>query len=340
MTIFSKQRLGIDLGTTQTIIYLGKKGIVLREPTVIAKNIESGELVAFGKEASLLQGRTSDKIELIYPIQNGVIHNFTLTKQLLAYFVKKVAVHRFGRPEVVICAPSHITKVERKAVVDAVRDLGVHRAMIVDEPFAASIGANLAIDQARGRLIVDIGGGTTDIALISFGEIIESQTLGLGGNYLNQVISQYIRQEFKTIIGDQTAEKIKIELGNAFMSSKDIERTMLVSGRDLVTGVPREIKVTESLVADALSEVIQEIVTGIKDVLSVTGPELSADILSDGIYLSGGGALIRRLPDRLSQELGLKCQIVDNPLDVVAIGAGRLFDKMQVYSRREEKKNR
>ena len=340
MTIFSKQRLGIDLGTAQTLIYLEKKGIVLREPTVLARNKDTEEILAFGKEAEELRGRTSETIELVYPIQNGVIHSFTLTKQLLNHFMKQAAIRRIGRPEVVICAPSHVSKVERKALVDAIRELGFHRAMIVDEPFAAAIGAGLAIDAPIGRMIVDIGGGTTDIATISYGEIIDNTTLSLGGNHMNHVISSYIRKEMGMLIGIRTAETLKIKLGNAFLNAEDQVQYLSIAGRDLAKGVPVKKDVKDSLVAKALSEVIDQIVTAIKEILSVTPPELAADILSEGIYLCGGGSLLPRLCERLSNDIGLPVQLVDAPLDVVAIGAGNLLKKMSIYSRREERKLR
>ncbi|UPQ85353.1 rod shape-determining protein [Ignavigranum ruoffiae] len=332
MSIFSKQRMGIDLGTAQTIIYLENKGIVLREPTVLARKTDNQEIVAFGKEAQDLLGRTSDKIELVHPIQNGTIHSFSLTKELLAYFIKKMAIRRIGRPEVVIGAPGQISKVERKALVDALRELGVHRAMIVDETFAAALGANLAIYEPRGHMIVDIGAGTTDIASISYGEIIANQTLMVAGQQMNDNIISYIRERTNVLIGQQTAERIKQELGNAYYQNQEIEQTMIISGQGLASGIPTEIEVRESLIASALDEIIHQVVLAMKEVLSHTPPELSADIFAEGIYLCGGGALLNRLPERLQTEIGVPVNLVDNPLDVVAIGAGELVKRIHDYA--------
>lgn len=340
VSIFSKQRMGIDLGTAQTIIYLENKGIVLREPTVLAQDVESQNNLAFGKEAQDLLGRTSDKIELIYPIQHGTIHSFTLTKDLLAYFIKKMAVRRIGRPEVVIGAPSNISKIERKALIDAVRELGVHRAMIVDETFAAALGADLDIYQPKGHMIVDIGAGTTDIASISYGETIANATLTVAGHQMNENIISYIRERLHLVIGQQTAERIKREIGNAHFLNHETEATMTISGQDLASGVPKEVQVGESLVAEALDEVIMPMVQAMKEVLSQTPPELSADIYSEGVYLCGGGALLNRLPERLQAEIGVPMNLIDNPLDVVAIGAGRLVKKIHDYASLAERYQR
>lgn len=340
MAFFTKQGLGIDLGSSNTVIYLDKKGIALREPSIVAKNLKSGEIEAYGKSADDLLGRTSDSYELISPIRNGVIHHFTLTKQFLAYLMKKVSLGGFGQPDVVICAPSNISKVERRALINAVKELGVHRAMIVDEPFAAAVGAGLDIYQPLGRMIIDIGGGTTDIATLSYGEVIANTTLAYAGDQMDEVIMSYVRSAYNMVIGKKTAEQLKQGLGNANFLAEEVENTQRVTGQDLATGVPMEREIGEAFIAHALDEVIQEMIEGVRTVLAMTPPELAADILSEGIYLSGGGALIKRLPERITKETGIPARLVDNPLDVVAIGAGRLITEMQRYLRRAERNSR
>lgn len=340
MSIFKKQRLGIDFGTANTVIYLEGKGIVLREPTMIARDIKTKALIAFGKEAKSLVGKTSENIEMIYPIQKGVIHHFDLSKQLLTYFIKKASVKSIGRPEVVIATPSNISKVERKAFIDAIRELGVNRAMIAEAPFAAAIGADIHFFAPLGRLIVDIGGGTTDIATLSYGEIVDQAMIPIGTQHMNQMIMTHIREQLGMMIGPQTAEQIKNNIGNAAFNHQDLNETMTVKGQDIATRTPVEKEVSESLVAQALNEVIDQITLKIREVLSVTPPELAADILSHGMSLCGGGALLKRLGERLSQDVGVPVHIVQTPMDVVAIGAGRLLDQMQHYAKQVEMSNR
>ena len=340
MSIFKKQRLGIDLGTANTVMYLEGKGIVLREPTMIARDMKTKALIAFGKEAKDLLGKTSENIEIIYPIQKGVIHHFDLTKQLLTYFIKKVSVKAIGRPEVVIAAPSNISKVERKAFIDAIRELGVHRAMIAEAPFAAAIGANIHFFAPLGRLMVDIGGGTTDIATLSYGEIVDKGMIPVGTQQMNQMIMTYVREHLGMIIGPQTAEDLKNQIGNAAYDPNEMNESVSVKGIDIATRAPIEKTVPEELVAQALNEVIEHITMKIREVLSVTPPELAADILSHGMSLCGGGALLKRLPERIQQDVGVPVNIVSNPMDVVAIGAGQLLDQMQHYSKQIELSNR
>lgn len=340
MGLFSKQRLGIDLGTANTIIYIDNKGIALREPSIVARNIHTGEIVAYGKEAAKLVGRTSDNIETIRPMRDGVIADFSLTKQMLSHFIKQ-AVHRsISRPEVVICVPSSISKVERRAVIDAIKDLGIHRAMIIEEPFAAALGANLAIEEPRGKMVVDIGGGTTNIATISYGEIVQGLSTRAGGSLMNETIMTYVRNHYQLAVGDYTAETIKIVLGNAKFSELDTSDKLKVRGRNVATNVPDEAYVEARIVAEAVDEVVQLIVTSIKQVLELTPPELSADIIENGIVLTGGGALLKRLPERLFDEIGIPVHLSNVPLDCVAIGAGKMLKQLDAQSKIAEKKAR
>lgn len=338
--IFYKQRLGIDLGTANTIIYIDSKGIALREPSIVAINKETNEVVAFGKEAYELVGRTSEKFETIRPMRDGVIANFSLTKQMLAHFIKKALRRSLARPEVVICVPSNISKVERRAVIDAIKDLGVYRAMIVEEPFAAALGANLAISQPKGNLVVDIGGGTTDIAVISYGEIVEGATVTAAGNAMNEMIMAYVRTHYQLAIGHQEAENIKVNIGNAQFTKHDETDHIRAKGRNIAAGVPDTKVIRANIIAQAVDEVILDIVLAIKQVLEVTPPELSADIMENGIVLTGGGALLKRLPERLYEEIGIPVNLANLPLDCVAIGAGKMLKEMDSESKIAERNAR
>ncbi|MBG9985650.1 rod shape-determining protein [Facklamia sp. DSM 111018] len=340
MAIFGKQALGIDLGTANTIIYIANKGVALREPSIVALRKETGEVVAYGKEASKLVGRTSDTYETLHPIRNGVIANFSLTKQMLGHFIQQAVNHSFGKPEVVICAPSKISKVERKAIIDAIKALGINRAMIIEEPFAAAVGAELAIEEPRGKMVVDIGGGTTDIATISYGEIVHSLTLIAGGNSMNEGIAAHVRQEHQLVIGDYTAETLKMVIGTAMPEQGDLEDHLVVKGRNVALGVPGDAKVSSKLVLEAIDEVISQIIVGIKQVLEQTPPELSADIMETGIVLTGGGSLLKRMPKRIEKEIGVPVVLADLPMDCVAIGAGKMIKELDRQSRIIEKKSR
>lgn len=337
---WNKQKIGIDLGTANTIIYIEKKGIALREPSIVAKQIETGEIVAYGREAERLVGRTSDKYEIIRPMRDGVIANFELTKKMLSHYIQE-AVHRsFSRPEVVICVPSNISKLERRAMIDAIKDLGISRAMIIEEPFAAALGSDLSISEPRGKMVVDIGGGTTDVATISYGEIVDNNTSRAGGNRMNEAIQAVIREHYQLAIGYGDAELLKIELGNAKFTKDDENDKMVIKGRNIATGVPDERVIYARVVSKALDEVISMIVTSIKQVLEVTKPELSVDIMETGIVLSGGGALLKRLPERLYDEIGIPVHLSKTPLDSVAIGAGKMLKEMNRQGKEHERLSR
>ena len=340
MAVFGKQRLGIDLGTANTVICIAGKGIVLRQPTLVAINKESGAIEAYGKEAYRLQGRTSDSYEMIHPIQRGVIANMSVTKQLLAHFINQAINLSLSKPEIVISAPSNISKVERKAVIDAIRSLGVNRAMIVEEPFAAAIGAGMAIEEPRGKMVVDIGGGTTDIATLSYGEIVKSLTVESAGSAMNEAIKDAVRQDYHLIIGDYTAETLKIVMGNANYQEPEDQDHLIVSGQKMGAGVPARAKISAAMVAQAVNHGMVPIINGIKQVFEQTPPELAADIMETGIVLTGGSALLKRLPERIQAEIGVPTRLANLPLDSVALGTGRLFDELTRQSAVIEQKLR
>ncbi|MBD3948693.1 rod shape-determining protein [Tuanshanicoccus lijuaniae] len=340
MALFGKQRIGIDLGTANTLIYIENKGIALREPSIVARKKDTKEVVAFGREAEQLVGRTSENFEMIRPLRDGVIADFSLTKLMLANFIKQ-AIHRtVSKPDVVICVPSNISKVERRAVIDAVKDLGIRKAMIVDEPYAAAIGAGLNIYEPRGKMIVDIGSGTTDIAVISYGEIVKGKAIVYAGHKMNELIMDCVREDYQLAIGYQVADEIKMKIGNALYTTHDEQDKLLIKGRNIATGMPDEKVVRAHRVAQALDEVIQPIMTAIKQVFEETPPELAVDVLDFGIILTGGGSLLKRLAERMQKELNIPVHLVDKPLDSVVVGAGKLLKEMERQSQQVERQAR
>lgn len=340
MFFWGKERIGIDLGTSNTRIYIDNKGIALKEPSILALNKETNEVVAVGKEAEQLVGRTSDKYDIVRPIRESVAINFKLTKHLLAYFIKKALRRSASKAEVVIAVPSSLSQIERRALHDILKELGIHRAMMVPTPFVAALGANLAIDVPYGRLIVDIGGGSTDIATISFGEIVERMTLQVSGDLMNQAIIDHVREQYHLAIGYKAAETLKMSLGNAKYTPHDAVDTLLVQGRNTKTGVPDEKLIHAKVIAEALDNSIIQIAVAIKQLLNRTQPEIATDIMDSGIILTGGIALLKRLPERLYDEIGIPVHIANNPMDAVAIGTGKLFNEMSAKSRIVEKNAR
>lgn len=337
---FGRQRLGIDLGTVNTVIYIEGKGVALREPSIVARETSTGKIVAFGRDAKELEGHTSESYEIITPLNQGVISNLHYTKEMLAHFISKALLRKLSSPEVVICAPSNITKLERRAVIDAIRELGIKRAMIVDEPFAAAVGAGLDIRQPQGRLLCDIGGGTTDIAVLSYGEIIEDKMIRVAGQRMNELIQINVREKYRLIISLEEANEIKIRIGNAVYNPKEENNTYLASGRNVATGLPMQVTITESFVAEVLDSAIRDITHSIQSVLELIPPEMSSDILDDGMVLTGGGALIKRLPERLQAELKIPVNLAHMPLDTVAIGAGKMIETMKHKTKHQLKKAR
>ncbi|MAP24371.1 MAG: rod shape-determining protein [Rickettsiales bacterium] len=329
--IFSAD-MAIDLGTAFTLVYVKGKGIVLNESSVVAITTIDGKnkVLAVGNEAKQMVGRTPGNIRAIRPLKDGVIADFDITEAMIKHFIKKV--HRnslFARPQIVICVPSGSTTVERRAIQESAESAGGRRVFLIEESMAAAIGAGLPVTEPTGSMIVDIGGGTSEIAVISLGGVVHSRSARVGGDKMDDAIINYIRRKYNLLIGEATAEKIKKEIGSASMKSKD-NRKMSVKGRDLVAGVPKEITITTHNVAESLHETVSAIVDAVKVALEETAPELSADIVDKGIMLTGGGALLRDLDQVLREATGLPVSIAEDPLSCVALGTGKALDQMGV----------
>ncbi len=322
--------IGIDLGTANTLVYLSGKGIVINEPTVVAINQKTGKVVAVGKQAKEMIGRTPTHIVAIRPLVDGVISDFEVTEEMIAHFVRKAEEFspKMLGPRVVVGVPSGVTNVEIRAVRDAVRNAGAREVHIVEEPMSGAIGIRLPIKEASGNLVIDIGGGTTDIAVISLGGVVRYKSLKIAGDKLNTDIVSYIRSEFKILIGEKTAERIKMEIG-AVIPAEPLEAS--IKGRDLITGLPREVIITDSDIREAMSNSIEALVEGTKEVLETTPPEILADIMQKGIFVFGGGALIKGLDVLLEEYLKLPVKIVDDPLTAVARGTGIILDNIEMY---------
>ncbi|MBR2208406.1 MAG: rod shape-determining protein [Synergistaceae bacterium] len=315
--------IGIDLGTATVLIYEKHHGVVLREPSVVAVDQETGEILAVGYDAKSMVGRTPGSIISVRPLRDGVIANYEMTEAMLQHFMKRVTKgsQKFFRNRVMICVPSGATDVERRAVLEAALEVGAREAYLIEEPMAAAIGANLKVEEARGKMIVDIGGGTSDIAVISLGCVVRAKSLRIGGDKFDEGIMKYLRRQYNLAIGDQTAENLKIMIGTCLPLEED--QKMIVKGRDLVQGLPRQIEVTSSAVNMAIGEMVQSLIDGIRNVLEQTPPELSADIIDRGIVLTGGGALLRGLPELIAQQTGINCFTAENPMESVALGTGK-----------------
>ncbi|MDO8523882.1 MAG: rod shape-determining protein [bacterium] len=322
--------IGIDLGTANTLVYLKGKGIVVTEPSVVAINQKTGQVVAVGREARDMLGRTPMHISAVRPLVEGVISNFEITEEMLSYLIDKAQGKKmmFG-PRVVIGVPSGVTNVEIRAVRDAAANAGAREVFIIEEPMAAALGARLPVHEPLGTMLVDIGGGTTDIALMSLGGIVRSKNIRIAGDVLNQDIAAYIRSEFKILIGDRTAEDMKIAVGSIMKPVVPLQTN--ISGRDLVTGLPREIVVTDADVREAVGGSVASIVEAIKEVIETAPPEVVADVIRQGIYLTGGGALLRDLPALLESELKVPIHVVDDPLTTVVRGTGIVLEDLEKY---------
>lgn len=321
--------LGIDLGTANTLIYVQKKGIVINEPSVVALNQKTGQVVAVGTEAKSMIGRTPSHIVAVRPLVEGVISDFEITQEMIAYFIRKVhspKVSFFARPRIVIGIPSEITEVERRAVREAALMAGGREVYLVEEPMAAAIGSRLPIQEPVGNMVVDIGGGTTDIAVISLGGIVNSMNLRLAGDHLNQDIINYIRDEFKLLIGERTAEEIKIAIGSAFKQEEAKET--IARGRDLITGLPREIILNDEQIREAIGKSIRNLIASIKEVIESTPPEIISDLMFRGIYLVGGGAMLRGLDKLIEQETKIATKIVEDPMTAVVRGCGIILEDL------------
>lgn len=328
---FGAKDVGIDLGTANTLVFIKGKGIVLREPSVVAKNTNNGDIVAVGKDARNMIGRTPGSIVAIRPMKDGVIADFDITTAMIQYYLKealKVAGGSWKKPNVMICVPYGITSVEQRAVIDAARQAGAREAMTIEEPFAAAIGSNLPVWEPTGSMVVDIGGGTTEVAVISLGGIVTSESVRVAGDAMDHAITSYIRKMYNLTIGERTAEAIKIEIGSAKVI--DNKENMEIRGRDLVTGLPKTIEISSQEISEALRESVAAIIDGVKKTLEQTPPELSADVMERGIVLTGGGALLKNLDKVISDETSMPVFIAENPLDCVAIGTGMALDHMNV----------
>jgi len=318
--------MAVDLGTANTLIYVRGQGIVLNEPSVVAISVSDGRVLAVGLEAKRMMGRTPAHIQAIRPLKDGVISDFEVCEKMLRYFIQKVHRSRLSKPRMVICVPAGITPVERRAVQDAAEYAGARKpAYIVEEPMAAAIGAGLPVQEPTGNMIVDIGGGTTEVAVISLGGIVASQSVRVAGDELDDSIIQWVKKEHSIAIGDRTAEEIKISMGSAWPLQEEMRAE--VRGRDLVTGLPKTIVITTEEVREAIAEPVQAIVDAVKATLDKTPPELAADIMEQGIMLAGGGALLRGIDLRLADETGMPIHVADNPLFSVAIGSGQTLEE-------------
>ncbi|HID66255.1 MAG TPA: rod shape-determining protein [Aquificaceae bacterium] len=324
--------IGIDLGTANTAVFVEGKGIVLYEPSIVAVDTKTNKILAVGKEAKEMVGKTPENIQAIRPLRDGVITDFEVTQAMLTYFIKKVLGKVLFRPKpiTVIGVPTGITPVEKRAVIDAAKSAGAREVYLIAEPMAAAIGAGLPIEEPIGNMIVDIGGGTTDIAVISLAGIVVSNSLRIAGDEMNEAIVQYIKRKLHLLIGEQTAERIKIELGSAIV--EDEEREMEIRGRDM-TGLPRTAIITNHMIAESLEDTVNSIVNAVRTTLERTPPELASDIAERGIVLAGGGSLLRNLDKKIEQETGIKAVYADEPLTAVVRGLGMVLENINLIRR-------
>ena len=329
---FFLKDIAIDLGTANTLIFLKNKGIIINEPSVIALDKISGKPFAFGKEAKRMIGKSPPTIEVIRPIRDGVISNLEATLLLLEYFIQKVYNRKFFlNPRVVISIPLGITSVERRAVKESVEEAGASEVYIIEQPMAAAIGAGLAVQEPAGNMIVDIGGGTTEVAVISLGGIVVSQSRRVAGDEMDDSIIQYIKKSYNLLIGEKTAEKIKIEVGSAYPQEE--ESTVEVKGRDLIQGLPKTVQITSSEIREAMTEPITTIIEAIKSTLEETPPELTSDIMERGVVLAGGGALLRDIDKLISHSTGIPVHLAEYPIAAVALGTGKVLEEIETLSK-------
>jgi len=326
------KKIGIDLGTANILVFLPQKGVVVNEPSVIAVSIDDNKILAVGNKAKEMLGKTPESISASRPVKDGVIADYKVTEAMMRYFINKVSGKvRFFKPEVIVSVPAGITSTERRAVIDATIQAGAKAAYVVKEPILAAIGAGIPINTPFGNMIIDIGGGTSEVAIISLGGVVSFSSVRVGGDKLDKAISEFVRKKHGIIIGDRNAEEIKIKIGNALISDED--NFMEVRGRDLVSGLPKTIKITSNEITEAIQDELQEIIKAVKNVLQNTPPELSSDVIDRGMVLSGGGALLRNLDKLLSQATGVPCYVADDPLLCVAKGTGKVLDDLDLYKR-------
>lgn len=330
------KRIGIDLGTANTVVYVAGSGIVLNEPTVVAVTAEENKVVAVGKEAKEMLGRTPGNIVAMRPLRDGVVADYSITEAMLSYFIDKAAGRsRIFKPEVMICIPSGVTQVERRAVLDATMAAGAKVAYLIEEPLAAAIGARIPIAQAAGHMVVDVGGGSTECAVISLGGVVVHNSVRVGGNKIDEAIANYTKKKYNLLIGERTAEEIKITIGTALLDekAKGEEKKMEIRGRDSVTGLPRTIELTEAAVNEAISPVLSDIIDGVKGVLEQTPPELASDIIDKGIVMAGGTSLLNNLDKLMTKVTGVPCHVAEDALLCVVRGTGVALENIELYKR-------
>jgi len=323
------RKIGIDLGTANVLVYVKGKGIVLSEPSVVALSTRDGRVRAVGSEALAMLGREPESIEVVRPMRNGVIADYVVTEAMLKYFIDRSAGRfRVQKPEVMICIPAGVTSVEMRAVRDAALEAGAGRAYLIREPLAAAIGANIPVAQPSGNLIIDIGGGTTEVAVISLNDIVVSTSVRVGGNKFDEAIASYVKRKYNVLIGERTAESIKIEIGSALPLDRPL--TTQVRGRDQVAGLPRTIEIDSAEITEALQEPLEAIVNAVRAVLVETPPELSSDIIDKGMVMTGGGSMLRRVNELLTEVTGVPCYVADQPASCVAIGTGLALENLDI----------
>ncbi|MDT3698324.1 MAG: rod shape-determining protein [Thermincola sp.] len=323
--------IGVDLGTASVLVYVKGRGIVLREPSVVAMEKDTSKVIALGEEARRMLGRTPGNIIATRPLREGVIADYDVTEKMLRYFITKACGRSFFfRPRIMVCIPSGVTGVEERAVRQAALQAGARQAHLIEEPLAAALGAGLDISEPSGSMVVDIGGGTTDVAVLSLGGIVASASLRVGGDKFDEAIVRFIRREFNLMIGERTAEELKINIGSAYCQGKKENPSMDIRGRDLVSGLPKSVTITSEQLYEAMQEPVEAVVGAVKEVLEKTPPELSADIINKGIVMTGGGALLNGLDTLISRETSLPVYVADDPLSCVALGTGKALSMIGV----------
>jgi rod shape-determining protein MreB and related proteins len=338
LTGFGGRDMAVDLGTANTLVYVRGRGIVLSEPSVVAIDQRTGDVHAVGVEAKRMLGRTPGTISAIRPLKDGVIADFDVTEQMLRHFIHKANGNRFAHPRVIVCVPSGVTGVEKRAVEEATLSAGARQAYLIEEPMAAAIGAGLPVSDPTGSMIVDIGGGTTEVAVISLGGIVVSQSIRVGGDEMDEAIMNHLRKEYKLLIGQQTAEEVKLEIGSAWPMQEEAQAE--VRGRDMLTGLPKTVILGSEDVRRALDEPVTQIIDAIRGTLDKTPPELAADIMDRGIVLAGGGALLAGLDERLRHETHMPVHVAESPLTCVAVGSGRSLEEFEAIHRSARARSR
>jgi rod shape-determining protein MreB len=338
LTGFGGRDMAVDLGTANTLVYVRGRGIVLSEPSVVAIDQRTGEVHAVGIEAKRMLGRTPGTISAIRPLKDGVIADFDVTEQMLRHFIQKVHQNRWAHPRVVVCVPSGVTGVEKRAVEEATLSAGARQAFLIEEPMAAAIGAGLPVAEPTGNMIVDIGGGTSEVAVISLGGIVVAQSIRVGGDELDEAIIAFVKKEHKLMIGSQTAEEVKLEIGSAFPLREEVQAE--IRGRDMVSGLPKTVVLGSDEVRAALEEPLGQIIEAVKSTLDRTPPELASDIMDRGIMLAGGGSLLQGLDERLRQETEIPVHVAESPLTCVAVGSGRSLEEFEVMRKTSKARSR